>query len=110
MTETDEKDPLTLLECKWFDHASQQPFRLVVSTETVWIMELHSHLADVEIIGLLAGRWDKERKEMVVLGAYPCNRVLSDNTDATVNVEMCPESEVLVRTDIEARGLSVVGW
>ena len=41
--------------------------------------DLHAHLCDAEIIGLLGGRWDPETREMHVQAPLPCRAVPRDD-------------------------------
>ncbi|GJQ11982.1 hypothetical protein GpartN1_g3773.t1 [Galdieria partita] len=89
-----------------------QPFYLQVDNVALIIMDFHSHLTQVEIIGFLGGYWKPEEKRIIVLEAFPCRSLSHSHSedDRSFSVEMDPESEVEIRKDIEERGLRVVGW
>jgi hypothetical protein len=63
--------------------------------QVLFICDLHAHLAKTEIIGLLGGTWNAETREVVVRAAFPC-RALPIDSDAKVNVELDPASDVEV--------------
>lgn len=67
------EDVSVLVPCKQFsadladsaDHAqSRQPFGVHLSSSAAMLMDLHSHLSDNEVIGILTGRWDSEAQAM----------------------------------------------
>ena len=100
--------PLTQVECQWYKTPREQPFCLVLCPRSLFLIDLHAHLADTEVIGLLAGAWSTEDRVLVVEHAFPCEAL--DTGDNSVNVELCPASEVEVRQTIMGMGLRVVGW
>jgi hypothetical protein len=59
-------DPLTLVKCEPFigepgsTTPGSQPFKLEVDSNVLLAMDFHAHLMTTEIIGFLAGEWDKE--------------------------------------------------
>lgn len=63
--------------------------------QALFICDLHAHLAKTEIIGFLGGTWNAERREIVVRAAFPC-RALPIESDAKVNVELDPQSDIEV--------------
>ncbi|KAJ8599278.1 hypothetical protein CTAYLR_006797 [Chrysophaeum taylorii] len=89
--------------------SSQQPFSLVVHPDAAFLCDLHAHLAEAEIIGLLGGRWDAARRAMHVQAPFPCRATPRDDDGAT-DVEMDPTSELQVREIIRSHGMEVVGW
>lgn len=44
--------------------AGSQPFELSLNSNVLLTMDFHAHLMTVEIIGFLAGEWDKETRCM----------------------------------------------
>ena len=72
------------------------------------LMDLHAHLSNAEIIGLLGGTWDAAGKHIDVAAAFPCRRA-PDSLSGT-SVELEPAAEVEARALIAARGLVPVGW
>ncbi|GJD09915.1 NADH-cytochrome b5 reductase 1 [Galdieria sulphuraria] len=94
------------------EREGSQPFHLQVDNIALIIMDFHSHLTQVEIIGFLGGYWKPEEKKIIVLEAFPCRSLSHSHSedDRYFSVEMDPESEVEIRKDIEERGLRVVGW
>lgn len=104
-----------------------QPFELSVNSNVLLMMDFHAHLMTTEIIGFLAGEWDKETKCMLykftkkklifelalligikVRAAFPCRSLETGQND--VNVEMDPTSAIETRQLIEDHNMKVVGW
>ena len=71
-------------------------------------MDLHAHLSDYEIIGLLGGRWDADKLRIDVLEAFPCAR--ASGSHSTQSVELDPEAEIGAREAMAQNGLAPVGW
>ncbi|RCH95701.1 hypothetical protein CU098_000577, partial [Rhizopus stolonifer] len=107
-------DPLTMIKCEPFTGKpgtgalGSQPFELAVESNVLLAMDFHAHLMTTEIIGFLAGDWDKDTKQLVVKEAYPCRSIETGQND--VNVEMDPTSAIETRQLIEERNMKVVGW
>ncbi|KAJ2963594.1 hypothetical protein NQZ79_g1454 [Umbelopsis isabellina] len=107
-------DPLTMIKCEPFcgkpasGVAGCQPFEMKMQSNVLVAMDFHAHLMTTEIIGFLAGKWDKEKKHMMVQAAYPCRSLNTGQND--VNVEMDPTSAIDVRQKIEDQNMQVVGW
>ena len=87
----------------------QQPFNVRIMPEALFICDLHAHMARTEIIGFLGGTWNADTRELVVRAAFPC-RALPIDSDAKVNVELDPASDIEAREQIEKCNLRVVGW
>lgn len=85
-----------------------QPFKIGAHTNAQLQMDFHAHLMLTEVIGFLGGKWDAETKSITVVRAFPCAALESE--DAHTNVEMDPDSELIVRHQILDAGLRVVGW
>eukprot|EP00877_Chromochloris_zofingiensis_P009007 jgi/Chrzof1/435/Cz01g15230.t1 len=85
-----------------------QPFAVDVATEVMIAMEFHAHLSSCEIIGLLGGCWDPERRCLSMSEAYPCARAAG--SDARTSVELDAGAEVEARALMEAKGQRCVGW
>jgi hypothetical protein len=66
------EDPLTLLEPSTYGRGVEQPFTLVVPASVNFLIDLHAHLVDTEVIGLLGGRWDPASRLLHVQIACPC--------------------------------------
>jgi len=94
-------------------------------------MDLHSHCASSEIIGLLGGKFDSGTNTLWISRAFACRALGEDDadavpsrgaqngmepnwsndlTDAETNVELDPVSEMEVRTQAKQAGLEIVGW
>ena len=100
------EDPFSFIECTWYKQRSDQPFTVLLDRPVIVMLDIHSHLADTEVIGLLSGEWSEENRTLTVRGAYPCRTV----RDELTHVEMDAESQVAVSCDISERGQSVIGW
>ena len=72
------------------------------------MMDFHAHLSSCEIIGLLGGHWDCDRKVISIKQAFPCRRALGSHSGTSV--ELDPEAEVETRALMDAQGLTPVGW
>lgn len=65
-------DPLTMVKCEPFagkpgsDIPGCQPFELQVHSNVLLAMDFHAHLMTTEIIGFLAGEWDKEKRRKLM--------------------------------------------
>ncbi|KAI9484100.1 MAG: hypothetical protein EXX96DRAFT_477891 [Benjaminiella poitrasii] len=107
-------DPLTMIKCEPFigkpgsNVAGSQPFEITVESNVLLAMDFHAHLMTTEIIGFLAGDWDKESKHMTIREAFPCRSIETGQND--VNVEMDPTSAIETRQKIEERQMKVIGW
>lgn len=87
---------------------SDQPFQLKVSSIAEAVMDFHAHLSTNEVIGVLAGNWDPEKKVITIMRAFAVKELATE--DDSINVEMDPESEIAVREEITKLGMKVVGW
>ncbi|CAO3695717.1 unnamed protein product [Umbelopsis ramanniana] len=107
-------DPLTMIKCEPFcgkpasGVAGCQPFEMRMHSNVLVAMDFHAHLMTTEVIGFLAGQWNKENRHMIVQAAYPCRSLNTGQND--VNVEMDPTSAIEVRQQIEDQNMQVVGW
>ncbi|ORX93100.1 hypothetical protein K493DRAFT_262785 [Basidiobolus meristosporus CBS 931.73] len=111
---TGDADPLTMLKCEHFcgqpgsGTRGAQPFSINVDSNVLVGMDFHAHLMTTEIIGFLAGQWDREKKLLAVNAVFPCRSLQTGQNH--VNVEMDPTSECEVRQAIKDRDMQVVGW
>lgn len=87
-----------------------QPFRVVVHPQCSLLCEIHSHLSDAEVIGLLAGRWDEETRILFVQLPFPCISTSAVANNGSTDVEMDPEAEYKARQKAESMGLQIIGW
>ncbi|KAL7748250.1 hypothetical protein RI367_006436 [Sorochytrium milnesiophthora] len=81
-----------------------QPFSISNDSCSMMLMDLHAHLEDSEVIGLLGGRYDDDNALSIEL-AYPCK-----STGTSTQCEMDSRSEMEARELFSARGLVSVGW
>ncbi|KAJ3179403.1 Myb-like, SWIRM and MPN domains 1 [Geranomyces variabilis] len=98
-------DPFRLIPARTYDAAVPAPFRVLASSNTLIVMDVHAHLAHTEIIGLLGGSYDASAATLHVTDVFPCR---SQSTG--VQCEMDPASEMRARDYFAAKGLGVVGW
>lgn len=54
---------------------AQEPFGIHVCVSALLQMDIHSHLLETEVIGLLGGYYDEHRSCLVVSAAEPCDSV-----------------------------------
>ncbi|EFN57719.1 expressed protein [Chlorella variabilis] len=85
-----------------------QPFQVTIDRQAVLVMDFHAHLSRCEIIGLLGGAFDAERRMLEIREAYPCRR--AEGQASGTSVELCAESQVEVSGLMEERGQVPVGW
>jgi len=87
-----------------------QPFTVYVHPQVSLLCDIHSHLSDAEVIGLLAGRWDPIERCIYIQTACPCDSTERIDDDGSTDVEMDPTAELVAREAIHSMGLMVVGW
>ena len=90
--------------------SAPQPYKIVIHPEVSFVCDLHSHLAECEIIGFLGGKWDAENQIVYVQAAFPCRSLTGGGYDGSTDVEMDPSSEIQLRDIIRQQNLQVVGW
>ncbi|KAI8585424.1 hypothetical protein BDZ88DRAFT_401141, partial [Geranomyces variabilis] len=98
-------DPFRLIPARSYDATVPAPFRVLASSNTLIVMDVHAHLAHTEIIGLLGGTYDASAATLHVTDVFPCR---SQSTG--VQCEMDPASEMRARDYFSAKGRGVVGW
>lgn len=105
-------DSIQLVECEEFASQDQkgilQPFTIDVAAEAMLLMDFHAHLSEFEIIGLLAGSWDGEKRHLTIIEAIPCER--AEGSCGRTSVELDPASEVNARSEMVKKGLISTGW
>lgn len=69
-------------------------------------MDLHSHMSLSEVMGLIGGIWNPEKKTLIILHYEPCENVAS----STIHCDMCPVSQAKAADVIHSKGLSILGW
>nr|CAG4651627.1 EOG090X020Z [Triops cancriformis] len=80
-----------------------QPFHVSCSSGALMVIDFHSHITSSEVVGYLAGVWDVNAHNLIVMRAFPCLSRLRD-TERAAGVEMA------MATEIEKRRLQLVGW
>ncbi|CAM9282920.1 unnamed protein product [Laminaria digitata] len=95
----------------YFEHLSQ-PFAINVHPNVHFTADAHSYMVDsAEVIGLLAGAYDKEEKVLWVQAAVPCLEERRGTGKArNTEVEIDPISFFNASQAIERLGLQMVGW
>ena len=86
-----------------------QPFAVKVSPDASFLTDLHAHLSDSEIIGLLGGRYIPEERCIYIQAAFPCKATSRADSGFT-DVEMDPVSQIIAGDAIIRHGMTVVGW
>jgi hypothetical protein len=77
-------DPHFLVKPREYGIATQdeawgnQPFEIKVHPQVHFLCDIHGHLCDSEVIGLLAGKWDEENKCLYIQSPFPCKYYLFD--------------------------------
>lgn len=105
---------LQMVECEVYDDDDDraQPWRLSCTPEASFLMDFHSHLCRHEIIGFLGGTWDPHTRSLNVKRALPARRLVlgAPGENASVEVELDPESVPDIVEALDRDGLRVVGW
>ncbi|KAG2183606.1 hypothetical protein INT43_006614, partial [Umbelopsis isabellina] len=96
-------DPFRLVPLEHYD--DDPPFHVYISSDAMIVMDFHSYLAHTEIIGLLGGKFDAEKKRLEIQCTFPCK-----STSTGIQCEMDPESEMKAREVFAEMGMTVVGW
>jgi proteasome lid subunit RPN8/RPN11 len=101
----------TLLMCEEYGQGGQgpQPFAVKMHPTAAFLCDLHAHLSESEIIGLLGGRWDEQGKCLYIHMPFPC-RATEREDDGSTDVEMESTSQVEAARLVSESGLVVVGW
>jgi len=92
-----------------FKKSQIQPFAVRVCPDATFLVDLHSHLCESEIIGLLGGRYVSSERCIYVQAAFPCKSTSRSDSGFT-DVEMDPISQVTAGDAIVRHGMTVVGW
>lgn len=87
-----------------------QPFRIEVHPQVGFLCDVHGHLCDAEVIGLLAGKWDPTEQCLYIQAPFPCAATERHQDHGLTDVELDTEAEWKVREAIAAMGLQVIGW
>ena len=86
-----------------------QPFAVRVCPDAAFLTDLHAHLSDSEIIGLLGGRYISSERCIYIQAAFPCKSTVRSDAGFT-DVEMDPVSQIIAGDAIVRHGMTVVGW
>jgi hypothetical protein len=73
-----------------------QPFVVEVHPQVDYLCDVHAHLCEAEVIGLLAGRWDAARNILFIQAAFPCTST-DRHDDGSTDVELDAVAEYEVR-------------
>ncbi|EEC10147.1 MPN domain-containing protein, putative [Ixodes scapularis] len=98
------QNPFKLIPCRTYDD-NQEPFGIHVCVSALLQMDIHSHLLETEVIGLLGGYYDEHRSCLVVSAAEPC-----DSVSTGLECEMDSVSQTLSMECLMGKGYDVVGW
>jgi proteasome lid subunit RPN8/RPN11 len=86
--------------------ASSSMPSVIIDSEAMLIMSLHSHLCSDEVIGWMGGIVSDNCIE--IKGAFPVQALAHEN--GRINVEMDVEHALTVRSEIETLGFNILGW
>ncbi|KAI8998234.1 hypothetical protein BC832DRAFT_595072 [Gaertneriomyces semiglobifer] len=106
------EDEYHLLPCPRFRNSpgdgqlGSQPYQLQVERTAIAVVDLHSHLLDTEVVGLLAGTFDAEQKLCTIKTAFPAQRKVID-ADTSITVE---ESLAEALSLADSLGMQIMGW
>jgi protein MYSM1 len=98
-------DPFMLVSPRRYAKDYNNGLRVRSHISTFLMMDLHAHLAETEVIGLLGGCFDDQTSTIDMIEAFPCNSVSTG-----LQCEMDPASEIEARSHFSTQGLTVVGW
>ena len=91
------------------DNTGIQPFAVKVCPDVTFMADLHSHVSNSEVIGLLGGKYDEVEKCLYIQAAFPCKS--TDRSDGGfTDVEMDPVSQAVTGEVIGQHGMQLVGW
>jgi len=82
-----------------------QPFTVSVSTSAILVLDLHSHMAEEDVCGYLAGYWDSNSHNLAITNTFPC---LIDKSMLGTEEARRVESEIYDK--LYGNHLSLVGW
>lgn len=99
-----QQNPFKLIPCRSYDKG-QEPFSVEVSVAAFLRMDIHAHLLNTEVIGLLGGYYDEHRSCLVISTAEACDSVSTD-----LECEMDSVSQTQAMESLLERGCDVVGW
>jgi protein MYSM1 len=51
-----------------------RPFEITIQSNATLLMDIHCHLARTEVIGYVAGTWDKQTRRLHVIKVCVCRR------------------------------------
>lgn len=91
------------------DSSEIQPFDVKVCPDVAFITDLHSHVSNSEVIGLLGGKYDHVEKCLYIQAAFPCKSTERADGGFT-DVEMDPVSQAVTGEAIGQHGMKLVGW
>ena len=100
---------ISLTSNKKVDPAQVQPFAVKVCPDASFVADLHAHLSESEVIGLLGGRYVPSERCLYVQAAFPCKSTSRGDAGLT-DVEMDPVSQIAAGNAISSNGMEVVGW
>nr|XP_055042479.1 histone H2A deubiquitinase MYSM1 [Misgurnus anguillicaudatus] len=98
-------DPFQLIPCKPFGEDIQEPYSVLLCAEALVIMDIHAHVSMGEVIGLLGGTYEEDKKILKICAAEPCNSLSTG-----LQCEMDPVSQTQASELLGVKGYSVVGW
>ncbi len=103
------KDVMALSSNERVDPNQAQPFAVKVCPDVSFVADLHAHLSESEVIGLLGGRYEPSERCLYVQAAFPCKSTTRGDAGLT-DVEMDPVSQIAAGNAISDHGMTVVGW
>lgn len=103
------KNLITLSSACKFNANNVQPFAVKICPDVAFVADLHAHLSESEIIGLLGGRYVPSERCLYIQAAFPCKSTSREDAGFT-DVEMDPVNQITVGSAIVNQGMTVVGW
>ncbi|KAF7279188.1 histone H2A deubiquitinase MYSM1-like [Rhynchophorus ferrugineus] len=100
------KPPIQLIYCRPFTPDNPQKYTVKLNLATLLLMDLHAHAYLTEIMGLVGGSWDAQRRILNISIYEPCKNMASSST----HCDMCPISQAKAAERIHNAHLDILGW
>ncbi|KAF5276270.1 hypothetical protein FQA39_LY06619 [Lamprigera yunnana] len=97
---------IKLIYCKAFTADQPQEFEIHLNVLTLLLMDFHAHTSLSEVMGLIGGYWNSEKKSLMIVCYIPCRNIASSAT----HCDMCPISQAKAADRIHSEGLNILGW
>lgn len=100
------KPTVRLIYCRPFTEEKPQEYTIKLSLSTLLLMDFHAHTYLTEVMGLVGGSWDLQKKTLTISCYEPCRNIAS----STTHCDMCPISQANAAESIHNQNLQILGW